>query len=392
MQRRLEELFKRFLNNDISPEEKKELMGMALESDLQDDLKQLIRDAWQQTGEEEDITDDKAGEMMREIFGKDHKKPRQLTFMSIRIGWRSIAAAAAVVIAISAVTYYMVNHKPHNSAEMVKTPVPPSDIKPPQINRATITMADGKILYLDSAVDGTLAVQDNMQLIRLDEGQIVYRGSAKELIYNTLTNPRGSKVINMTLSDGSKVWLNAGSSITYPVAFVGNERKVSVTGEAYFEVAHDITKPFTVNKAELQVEVLGTRFNINAYDDEPDIRITLVEGSVKIKDSENEGVLKPGQQAQVASGLKIISNADIDQVMAWKNGFFVFDRADIRDVMRQLARWYNLDVQYEGTVPEGTFKGGISKDLSLVQVLTGLTATRIHFRMEGENKITILQE
>lgn len=392
MSSRLKELFKRFLDNDISPQEKKELIAMALESGLQDDLKQLIKDAWQQTGEDEDISEDKAGELMRKIFAKNPERDEKVIPIGKRTGWRNIAAAAAIVIAITTAAYYIVIHKSGNSTEIVTVPDPPADINPPQINRATITMADGKILYLDSAVNGTLAVQDNMQLIRLDDGQIAYRGAAKELIYNTLTNPRGSKVINMTFSDGSRVWLNAGSSVTYPVAFVGSERRVSVTGEAYFEVEHDITKPFTVSKGELQVQVLGTRFNINAYDDERDTRITLLEGSVKVKDGGKEGLLQPGQQAQVAAGLKIISNADIEQVMAWKNGFFVFDRADIRDVMRQLARWYNLEVHYAGAVPEGTFKGGISKDLSLVQVLNGLTATRIHFIMEGENKITILPE
>ena len=140
------------------------------------------------------------------------------------------------------------------------------------------------------------------------------------------------------------------------------------------------------------MQVLGTRFNINAYDDENDMRITLLQGSVKVKKGKKENMLRPGQQAQITSGIKIISNADIEQIMAWKNGLFVFDRADIRDVMRQLARWYNLDVHYAGDIPEGKFKGEISKDLSVSQVLNELTATRIHFKMETGNRITILPE
>ncbi|MBX3255992.1 MAG: FecR domain-containing protein [Chitinophagaceae bacterium] len=392
MPNRLKELFERFLDRNISPDEEKELMGMALESGLQDELRQVINDAWQHTGEDEDITDVKAGELMQRIFSENPESDNKLVPIHKRTRWRSIAAAAAIVIAIGAGAYYAITHKPGKPAETVIVPEPPEDIKSPQTNRATITMAGGKTVYLDSAVNGTLAVQGKMQVIRLDDGQIAYRGSAKELIYNTLTNPRGSKVINMTLSDGSQVWLNAGSSVTYPVAFIGNERKVSVTGEAYFEVAHDVTKPFIVSKGDLQVQVLGTRFNINAYDDENDTRITLLQGSVKVNNGKKESMLQPGQQAQVTSAIKIISNTDVDQVMAWKNGLFVFDRAGIQDVMRQLARWYDLDVHYAGDVPKGKFKGEISRDLSLSQVLNGLTATRIHFIMESGNRITILPE
>ncbi len=392
MPNKLKELFKRFLANSISPEEKKELMGMALETGLQDELKQVIKDAWQQTGEDEDITDAKAEELMQKIFAESSENKTKLTPISKRTGWRSIAAAAAIVTALGTATYYAAIHKSGNPPEIVKTTALSLDVKPPQTNRAIIVMAGGKTVYLDSTVNGILAVQDNMQLIRLDDGQIAYRGSAKELIYNTLTNPRGSKVINMTLSDGSQVWLNAGSSVTYPVTFIGDERKVSVTGEAYFEVAHDIAKPFTVSKGDLQVQVLGTRFNINAYDDEGNARITLLQGSVKVKNGKKEDILQPGQQAQIAAGIKIISDIDVEQAIAWKNGLFVFDRADIRDVMRQLARWYDLDVYYTDDIPKGKFKGEISKDLTLSQVLNGLTTARIHFTMEGGNKITILPE
>ena len=196
----------------------------------------------------------------------------------------------------------------------------------------------------------------------------------------------------MTLSDGSQVWLNAGSSVTYPVAFIGNERKVSITGEAYFEVAHDIAKPFIVSKGDLQVQVLGTRFNINAYDDESDTRVTLLQGSVKVKQGKKEGMLQPGQQAQITSAIKITGDIDVEQVMAWKNGLFMFDRAGIQDVMRQLARGYDWTCITRAIFRKGGFKGEISKDLSVSQVLNGLTATRIHFTMESGNRITILPE
>ena len=163
---------------------------------------------------------------------------------------------------------------------MVSMPV--NDVNPPGTNRAAITLANGQTIYLDSAANGSLTTQENVEIVKLADGQIVYRGSARETVYNTLTNPRNSKVIDITLADGSRVWLNAGSSLVFPVAFTGRERKVSVTGEAYFEVAHRAAIPFKVRKGETEITVLGTRFNVNAYDDDDALRVTLLERSVKV--------------------------------------------------------------------------------------------------------------
>jgi transmembrane sensor len=205
------------------------------------------------------------------------------------------AAAAMVVLSLGVAAYFLLNNKKTTGTAGPVATTTVQDVPAPQNNRATITLANGQTIYLDSAGNGALASEGNVQVVKLADGQIAYKGAASELVYNTLTNPRGSRVIDMMLSDGSRIWLNAGSSITYPVSFVGDERKVEIKGEVYFEVAPLNPKggqkkvPFIVDVADpsgsgraSKVEVLGTHFNINAYDDEPDVRVTLLEGSVRV--------------------------------------------------------------------------------------------------------------
>src|SRR6185437_1006253 len=212
----------------------------------------------------------------------------------------------------------------------------------------------------------------------------------RELLFNTLTNPRGSQVIHLTLSDGSKVWLNTGSSIRYPVAFNGTDRTVEITGEAYFEVAPDAAQPFNVAvKGRERIAVLGTSFNINAYEDESDIHTTLLSGAIKVS-PENKPqrgrILKPGEQAvlpvhgDTTGGImKIVTNVKVEDVLAWKNGVFAFTHADLQTVLRQLARWYDLTIVYEGPVTHKAFNGQLPQTLSLNQVLQILTNHQIHY-------------
>jgi ferric-dicitrate binding protein FerR (iron transport regulator) len=251
-----------------------------------------------------------------------------------------------------------------------------------------ITLADGSTIYLDSVGGGTLAVQNDVQVMKTAEGKVVYTGATTgngEIVYNTLFNPRGSKVIDMQLSDGSHVWLNAGSSIRYPVAFIGKERVVEINGEAYFEVARlersnaknakqaqrtqSENMPFIVKKGDVSVTVLGTHFNVNAYDDEESLKVTLLEGSVAVKRASTMVKLTPGQQAIAASGkLQVASSVDVDEVMAWKNGKFVFNKTNVQTTMRQIARWYDVDIEYKDNV-KGFFSGGISRLENASQLL-----------------------
>jgi ferric-dicitrate binding protein FerR (iron transport regulator) len=313
-----------------------------------------------------------------------------------RLGW--VAAAAVLVAGIT--TALIVSSVRRSSAprqDVASQPLP-SDVKAPRTSRATITLANGQQVALDSLNKGLLALQGNIKLVKLSDGQIAYQAASgqiiREALYNTLYNPRGSKVINITLSDGSHVWLNAGSSINYPVAFVGKERKVAITGEAYFEVFHDASRPFYVRKGNVEVKVLGTHFNVNAYDDEASIKVTLLEGAVRVLNV----TLSPGQQALVAvtgrkddenASLHIISNPDLEAVMAWKEGLFNFNKVPLQDVLRQLARWYDVDVEYQGAVTTKILGGEMQRDLNLSEVLDGLRDIGVHFRIEGKKLIVM---
>lgn len=305
--------------------------------------------------------------------------------------WRWVAAAS-VTLAIGLGAWFFLLHKNDEQQQIVQKTVP-NDIKPPETNRATITLTNGQQVYLDSAAVGSLAVQGTVKLIKLANGKIAYQTESDQIIdkpvYNTLTNPLGSKVVDMTLADGSRVWLNAGSSVTFPIAFIGNERTVSITGEAYFQVASDKTKPFRVNKGSMQVEVLGTHFNVNAYDDERDIKVTLLEGSVRIKMNEESQMLKPGEQAKISGTVSVTRDVDLEEVMAWKDGRFKFSGVDMETIMRQAARWYDIDVEYRGKV-EGTLSGGIARDVNVSRLFHVLELTdKVRFEIEGRKVIVI---
>lgn len=268
------------------------------------------------------------------------------------------------------------------------------DIQAPDASRAMITLADGKTIYLDSLKNGELAALGNITLVKLANGQIAYQSGngelIKELQYNTLSNPRGSKVIDMVLSDGTHVWLNAGSSITYPVAFLGDDRKVKLTGEGYFEVAHNAAKPFYVSASGMEVKVLGTHFNVNAYEDDGEIKTTLLEGSVEVTAGGGSVKIKPGEQARlniVSHDFQTINRIDTDQVMAWKNGYFSFEGENITGIMNKISRWYDVDVIYEGQKPSGHFSGIVSRELELSKVLYALETYGVKYELVGKKLI-----
>lgn len=303
-------------------------------------------------------------------------------------------AAAAIFILFATGSYFLFfNNGGKKQEEVVKTE-PAKDVKAPETNRATVQLANGNIVYLDSVANGQLAVQGNIKLVKLANGQIAYQTASgdivKELQYNTLSNPRGSNVIDMTFTDGSHVWLNAGSSVTYPVAFVGNERKVTITGEAYFEVVHNSTMPFKVSKGEMEITVLGTHFNVNAYDDEKDIRVTLLEGSVKVSNDKQLLTIKPNQQAVLKEdqSIELNKNVNVEEVMAWKNGLFQFEGASVESIMRQISRWYDVQIVYEVNAKNLHFSGDITRATEASKVLKMLEATEaVHFRIEGKKII-----
>jgi transmembrane sensor len=304
-------------------------------------------------------------------------------------------AVAAIVAGLVLGGYWLLTiYNGKEKPALVESTVP-RDVSAPAANRATITLAGGRQVYLDSADNGALAEQGNAQVVKEANGQVAYKVASLtngELLYNTLTNPRGSRIVTLTLSDGTKVWLNAESSLRYPVIFTGKDRTVEISGEGYFEIAKRADQPFVVEvKTGAKIEVLGTSFNVNAYSEESSAQATLLEGSVRVEVDKQAVILKPGQQARVAGKLSVLSKVDTSTVMAWKNGLFAFRDADLPTVMRQLARWYNIDVSYEGHIPDENFQfnGKIGKNLSLDNVLDLLTNARVHYRLEPGNKLVI---
>lgn len=313
-------------------------------------------------------------QLRRRLQEQDRAKVRRM-----RVWWP--AAAAAVLAAILVFTLRPGTPKKELAGK--------ADVAPGH-SGAMLTLADGKQITLDSMGNGILANQNGTTVIMQNGGLSYDAGKASGIAYNTVSTPR-ARQFRLTLPDGSQVWLNAASAIRYPTAFTGNERKVEVKGEAYFEVAKDAAKPFLVqinNQATL--EVLGTHFNINAYDDETNIRATLLEGSVKISLRTEAAILQPGQQAEVNSNIKINNQVNTAQVVAWKEGTFNFDQLGIAEVMRQLSRWYNIEVVYEGAIPTRKFYGEIGRNLSLSQVLEGLKASGVNFRIEAGNRLVVL--
>ena len=266
------------------------------------------------------------------------------------------------------------------------------DIAPPTTVKAVLKLADGSVVYLDSAVNGTLARQGGIEVSRNAAGEIIYSGTASDTItLNTLSLPKGSKPIRLVLADGSLVWLNAASSVTYPTAFVGNERRVSITGEAYFEVSPNKSMPFFVAHNQLLVKVLGTHFNVNTYENEANIKVTLLEGMVDVGDGSMTKRLAPGQQASIAKRkISIEEDVDTEEVMAWKNGQFYFGGADIRSIMKQIERHYGVEVEFRDEVPY-QFVAKISRDVNVSAFLEKLELTNlIHFNIEG-NKIIVMK-
>lgn len=262
-------------------------------------------------------------------------------------------------------------------------------------NKAMLTLGDGTRIALDSAGNGALALQGNVQVLKLNSGQLAYHDDnttgSGQIQFNTLSTPRGGQY-QLTLPDGTRVWLNAASSLRYPTRFTGKERRVEVKGEAYFEVVKNTGMPFRVTLPEDgEIVVTGTHFNVNAYTDEPFIKATLLEGGVRVSKKGKTARLEPGQQAQIPFGAGIseisVVLVDMEEATAWKNGLFRFNNADLPTVMRQLSRWYDVDVSYEGKIPSRKFEGEIQRNLHLSDVMEALGKNRVHFRIEGKKII-----
>ena len=312
---------------------------------------------------------------------------------------RQLAIAASVIILLG-LSFYALLHFSRNEtvspiAAVEKTGQ--ADKVVPGSNKAILTLSDGSIVELDSSAKGNITQQGNVVVSKMANGQIAYSINGKTItendaaFYNTITTPRGGQY-QVTLSDGTAVWLNAASSIRFPVVFAGNERLVTITGEAYLEVAKNKEKPFRVDVGDAVVEVLGTHFNINAYADEPFLQTTLVEGSVRVTNRSNRSfstVISPGQQAKMSAdgNIAVLDHADIEQTLAWKNGIFLFKSTDLTTILRQIGRWYDVEIEYQGSA-NMNFTGQLTRNEEVTDVLKKLALTEeVNFKLTGRKII-----
>lgn len=387
---RIHYLLEAYISKQADAAEESELMDWILEVEEDSELKSYVLNIWNQHKAKDDLSYVNWDKIYSRIMEPSvvSLEPKKRT-----INWRRLTAAAVIVGALAAGTYLYFSPRPMQSIATVQPTQ--NDIAPPSDNKAILTLANGTKIELDSTGNGTLAMEGSIKIIKRSTGEISYDGTtAGEISYNTLSVPRGSKPMSLILSDGSKVWINVGSSLTYPTAFTGSERQVKITGEAYFEVVRNDKMPFIVKRGDLTVRDLGTHFNVNTYEDETTERITLLEGSVRISRDTRSELLKPGQQARITnksnSEINILNDVNMANVMAWKDGKFMFDKnTDIGTIMRQVSRWYNVDIEYQGTINQ-RFWGSISKDVNVSQVLKILEATGgVKFKVEG-NKIMVM--
>jgi len=374
-EQQLKELLYRYKNNTASEQEK------------------ALIESWYLQHHEENLPEYDLEERLHDaesVWASLHHKEAIKTLMPVIV---RVAAAASVVIGLFFGIYYILGHKqPAKQLTKIRT----HDIAPGS-NKAILTLANGNKISITDAKKGIISQQAGIQIAKNTKGQIVYvikragvtteglNNKADYPVYNTLTTPRGGQT-SVTLSDGTVAYLDAGSSIKFPVLFAGSERRVAITGQVYFEVVHNAAKPFRVSVKGQTIEDIGTSFNINAYDDEPVIKTTLLTGSVKITKGTETTMLKPGQQAITLfndNNIKI-KNVDAAATAAWKNGYFHFDDNTLQEVMRQLARWYNVDIKYDGALPSRNFSGEISRDVTASQILDILSFKKIHYKIEDK--------
>lgn len=346
----------------------------------------------------------RAGIILKKILseGKKENEPAKTVSMSYTpvskglMRW-SVAAAAVVGILIVLSLVFFVPRPGHKRLATAHKETPQKQHILPGSNKAVLTLANGKKIVLDSANNGLLVSQQNAKVIKLSNGLLKFQQSAtpntqKVTEYNVISTPRGGQY-RIILPDGSKVWLNAASSIRFPIVFSEKERTVQITGEAYFEVAKNAHKPFIVKKGNMEVRVLGTHFNVMAYDNEANIKVTLLEGLVRISQqtTHNTQLIKPGEQALISKkDIQVNKEVNLNEVIAWKNGLFDFEGNDIRDVMQQIARWYDVEVKYED-IPSAHFMGTISRSAEVSEVLKMLEMTgAVQFQVEG--KMIIVKE
>lgn len=400
-QLKLQYLLDRLTNNEISRAEFDELFALVNSGEYEEDIKAVLIEGLRKEPLPESMEHERLNTVLSGVIINDQVQEQVEAPVRRMMFLKRLTAVAAIVLLVGAGIWFgVVRNAPKELVTNDKKTTLTKDVAPGG-NKAILTLGDNSTIVLDNAANGQLAQEGTTSVMKSKDGLISYSptdgaGSGK-VLWNSLTTPRGGQY-QLVLPDGSKVWLNAASSIKFPSVFIGNERKVEMTGEVYFEVAplrlrSGQKMPFKVAiPGGAAVEVLGTHFNINAYDDESDIKTTLLEGSVRVSKDATAEILKPGEQVSISqsSNLSQPISVQTEEVMAWKNGLFHFENVDIQTVMRQISRWYDVEVEYKGAINKEPLIIEIPRNTNLSDVLKVLeTTTALKLKVEGKKVIVM---
>lgn len=389
-------LLQQFADGNISQLEYAELMSFFKLNGNDDDIFAAMDGVWKNIHTEENYTDQEAAHFYRNLIGQEGFYELQPKIVTKKL-WSRISIAAAVLIIMSTAGYLIdAKYFSNTPARIANTA---KDIAPGK-NSAILTLANGKVIDLSSASAGELIQEEGMEAVKTKDGELVYHvqpGVSSDEVQkplNIISTPKGGQY-QVNLPDGTKVWLNAASVLKFPIQFSRKERRVLLNGEAYFEVAKDKTHPFIVETSKQTVEVLGTHFNINGYATDEVSRTTLLEGLVRVVDLEWNGghraTLKPGQQAEIHKGQFKVLEVDTEGAVAWKNGTFLFTGQTLAEIMKQVERWYDVDVVFENeALRKQAFRGTISRFKNISQLLEVLESTgSVHFKIDGRRIIAM---
>lgn len=392
---RIDFLIDKYFQSSCSEEELQELMEW-IDASSETELGQKLAGIWKNFSSDTTMPEEMSDRILTNIF--NHKEDESLIEEEYHEPsfWRTtygMAASVALIIGFSFFGWLQYNanlKRTENRIVEVKS-FEQHDVLPGG-DKAVLTLDDGSKVVLDNSANGSLGKQGETDIRKTQSGKVVYEGgqvAVAKPMYNTLTTPKGGQY-QVILSDGTKVWLNAASSLRFPTAFTGNERRVEMTGEVYFEVAKNPKMPFKVITQGQEVEVLGTHFNVMAFQNEKFIKTTLLEGSVKVSNNEKAAVLQPGQQSKVGINSNIfrtVNDVNIEEELAWKNGYFQFNDASLEQVMRQIERWYDVDIEYVGKISNEHFTGKLPRNTNLSNVLKILSMSEVDFKIEGKKII-----
>jgi transmembrane sensor len=406
---RIRYLLDQYISGSLTEIEQMEWSSILKNTEYEQYIQQELRNLLELSQEQEDPLPETAGHhpILDTVLSIDKRSIDKLSIDQagkatvrtafLRPAFWKPAAAALVLLAAGTVGYQAFHTRQEPGPAALRHLPAKGDIAPGS-NQAVLTLAGGKQILLTGAQNGLLSRQGNTRVVKLAGGRLAYEANgassyAKDNeapLYNTIATPRGGQY-QITLPDGTRVWLNAATSLRFPAAFTDKERSVEITGEAYFEVAADKDKPFIVRAGQTQTRVLGTHFDIMAYGDEKAIKTTLLEGSVSMEQGGLSTLLHPGEQGAFDpdGGTPITKKVNVGATIAWKDGYYYFDRTKMEDVMRQIARWYNVDIVYQGAIPQDEIVGKIPRTAYVSEVLHIMELIGIRFKIEGR-KITVL--